>query len=210
MKYISRLVQKYPELSSIQPQIEQAYEILVESFSRGGKLLVCGNGGSAADAEHIVGELMKGYRLKRSLGERECQLLFESNPKEAEYLSRHLQSSLPAISLVSQVSLTSAIANDTAADMVFAQQVYGYGMNGDTLIGISTSGSAQNVQRAVQVAHMKGVHTIALTGRDGGQLAPQCECAVIVPCQETADIQERHESIYHTLCAMLEEEFFLA
>lgn len=208
MKYIDTLIQKYPELASTRPEIERAFDILAASFRQGGKLLVCGNGGSAADAEHIVGELMKGYRLKRPISARDHQRLLDTNPTEAEYLSDNLQGGLPAISLVSQVSLITAVANDTAADMIFAQQVYAYGRPGDVLIAISASGTAQNACRASQVARAIGVRTIALTGRDGGSLAPLCDCAVIVSCQEIDGIQERHEAIYHALCAMLEEEFF--
>ena len=208
MTRIEQLISTYPELGLCAPDIESAFEMLRDCFRRGGKILTCGNGGSAADAEHIVGELMKGYMLKRPLPEKTRMTLLAASPQEGDYLASHLQGALPAISLVSQISLTSAIANDTAADMVFAQQVYGYGREADVLLGLSTSGNAHNVIHAMQVARSLGLHTIALTGPTGGMLKPLCDVCICVPGENTAAIQERHLPIYHVLCAMLEEEFF--
>jgi D-sedoheptulose 7-phosphate isomerase len=170
--------------------------------------LICGNGGSAADAEHIVGELMKSYLLKRPIPNNMRAKLVSTSPRNGDYLADHLQGGLPAISLVSQTSLLSAIANDTAADMVYAQQVYAYGREGDVLIGISTSGNARNVIHAMQVAHALGLHTIGLTGPVGGALKPLCDICICVRAESTPAVQERHLPIFHVLCAMLEEEFF--
>lgn len=208
MTRIEQLISRYPELDACASDVQVAFEILRACFRSGGKALTCGNGGSAADAEHIVGELMKGYLLKRPVPEAMRARLISASPQNGEYLADHLQRGLPAISLVSQTSLLSAIANDTAADMAYAQQVYAYGNEGDALIGISTSGNARNVIHAMQVARALGLHTVGLTGATGGALKPLCEVCICVPAENTTAIQERHLPIFHVLCAMLEEEFF--
>lgn len=205
---MQRLIEKYPALKTCFPDIQRAYELLRETYRQGGKVLTCGNGGSAADAEHIVGELMKGYILKRPVPEQMRRSLLENFPEEGAYLADHLQGALPAISLVSQVSLITAFINDVAADMVFAQQVYGYGKAGDSLIAISTSGNASNVIHAVQVARTQGLHTIGLTGSSGGALKVICEVTICAPGENTAAIQENHLPIFHTLCERIETEFF--
>jgi phosphoheptose isomerase len=208
MKRIRQLIFSYPGLDVCASDIEAAYNVLRDCYQSGGKVLTCGNGGSAADAEHIVGELMKGYLLKRPLPEEVRARLKAASPDDGDYLAAHLQGGLPAISLVSQTSLLSAIANDTAADMVYAQQVYAYGREGDALIGISTSGNSANVVRAMQVAYALGLRTIGLTGRTGGKVKPLCDVCIRVPANDTTLVQERHLPIFHVLCAMLEEEFF--
>jgi len=208
MKRINQLIFSYPGLDVCRADIEAAFNVLRDCYRRGGKVLTCGNGGSASDAEHIVGELMKGYLLKRPVPEEMRTKLTDTSPEDGDYLANHLQGGLPAFSLVSQTSLLSAIANDTAADMVYAQQVYGYGREGDVLIGISTSGNSANVIRAMQVARTLGLHIIGLTGRTGGKLKPLCDVCIRVPANDTTLIQERHLPIFHVLCAMLEEEFF--
>jgi D-sedoheptulose 7-phosphate isomerase len=208
MTRIEQLIFSYPGLDVCAADIKAAFNILRDCYRGGGKVLTCGNGGSAADAEHIVGELMKGYLLKRPVPEEIRTKLIATSPEDGDYLANHLQGGLQAISLVSQTSLVSAIANDTAADMVYAQQVYAYGRAGDVLIGISTSGNATNVIRAMQVAGALGLRTIGLTGRTGGKLKPLCDVCIRVPAQSTPLIQERHLPIFHVLCAMLEEEFF--
>jgi phosphoheptose isomerase len=208
MKRIEQLIDTYPDLDSCAPDIEAAFQILKTCYRNGGKLLTCGNGGSAADAEHIVGELMKGYLLKRPVPDEMRARLVAASPQDGDYLARQLQGGLSAISLVSQTSLLSAIANDTAADMVYAQQVYAYGREGDAIIGISTSGNARNVIHAMQVARTLGMHTVGLTGPAGGALKPLCDVCTCVPAGSTPEIQERHLPIFHVLCAMLEEEFF--
>lgn len=203
-----RLLSDYPVLVCCKESIEEAFRLLKECFAGGGKVLVCGNGGSAADAEHIVGELMKGFLMKRELGS-DMEIKFRAAfPEDWEYLTRHLQGALPAISLVSQTAISSAFINDVTADMVFAQQVYGYAKPGDILIGISTSGNARNVTCAVKVAKVSGVGTIGLTGKDGGLLKDLCDAAIRVPADETYKIQEYHLPVYHALCAMVEAEFF--
>jgi D-sedoheptulose 7-phosphate isomerase len=208
MTRIEQLIFSYPGLDVCAADINAAFNVLRDCYRGGGKLLACGNGGSASDAEHIVGELMKGYLLKRPVPEEMRTKLIATSPEDGDYLANHLQGGLQAISLVSQTSLLSAIANDTAADMVYAQQVYAYGRAGDALIGISTSGNSTNVIRAMQVARALGLRTIGLTGQTGGNLKPLCDVCIRVPAQSTALIQERHLPIFHVLCAMLEEEFF--
>ncbi len=208
MTRIEQLIASYPDIEHCAPDVEAAFQILSTCYHNGGKVLTCGNGGSAADAEHIVGELMKGYLLKRPLSEEMRLRLMSAGSEDDEYLASHLQGALPAISLVNQTSLLSAIANDTAADMVYAQQVYAYGQEGDALIGISTSGNSRNVILAMQVARALGVRTIGLTGPTGGALKPLCDVCICVPAENTPAVQERHLPIFHVLCAMLEEEFF--
>ncbi|OMF26503.1 phosphoheptose isomerase [Paenibacillus sp. FSL H8-0548] len=207
-KLIERLVVKYPDLTCCLADIDQAVELLKAAYSRGGKLLICGNGGSAADCEHIVGELMKGFNSPRELPKEQRNVLISAFAEEGGYLAEHLQGALPAISLVSHSALMTAYANDVEADMVFAQQVYGYGQPGDVLIGLSTSGNSRNVIRAMQVARAFGLRTIAFTGHSGGKLLGLADVTIRVPYEQTLDIQERHLPIYHTICLSLEEAFF--
>lgn len=185
-----------------------AYDLLSKSFREGGKLLVCGNGGSASDSEHIVGELMKGFKSKRILSKEVRQQFVDCFGEDGNFLADNLQGALPAISLTSHHSLATAYANDVNPDMVFAQQVYGYGKAGDILIGLSTSGNSDNVVHAVKTAQVLGMKTIGLTGRSGGKMKDLCEVTLSVPEDETADVQERHLPIYHALCTMLEIAFF--
>jgi D-sedoheptulose 7-phosphate isomerase len=208
MEKIQHLILSYPELDICQPDISMACELLVETFKHGNKLLVCGNGGSAADAEHIVGELMKGYLKRRPVAPEFRRELLLKYPQQGDYLADHLQGALPAISLVSQVALNTAFTNDVAADMIFAQQVYGYGVEGDALLALSTSGNAANVVNALQTARVKGMKTIGLTGQHGGRMVAFCDVAIRVPWNETPKIQERHLPIYHAICEFLEAEFF--
>ncbi|GIQ65846.1 phosphoheptose isomerase [Paenibacillus cisolokensis] len=205
---LARLMEKYPDLGGCGGQIAEAFEALRRTFAGGGKLLLAGNGGSAADCEHVVGELMKGFMSKRPVPAEMRDKLAMYGEAEADYLAGHLQGALPAISLVSQSALSTAFINDVAADMVFAQQVYGYGRPGDALLVFSTSGNSLNVVRAVQVAKAVGLTTIAMTGESGGRLKELCDIAIRVPYTSTPDIQERHLPIYHALCMMLEEAFF--
>lgn len=195
-----QLLERHPHLDSCLPALDAAFHLLVDVFSHGGKLLVCGNGGSAADAEHIVGELMKGFQLPRPLPDKARQRL---GP-----LVDRLQGALPAISLNGHPALASAFANDQDPALVFAQQVYGYGRPGDALLVLSTSGHSTNVVHAVEVASAMGVHTLALTGPGGGRLGALCEIAIPVPGSRTAEVQEGHLPLYHCLCLMLETAFF--
>lgn len=208
MKHASEMIRKYPDLDPCLPALLQAYETLVRCYRQGGKLLICGNGGSAADSEHIVAELMKGYLCMRPLPAEARRCLVEAAPQDGAYLADHLQSALPAISLSSHHALLTAFSNDVAPDLAFAQQVYGYGKPGDVLLAISTSGNSKNILHAVQVGRAINLHTVGLTGRSGGALKRLCEIAICVPYDRTPDIQERHLAVYHTLCAMLEETFF--
>lgn len=205
---LADLLRRYPDLAPCLGEIRAVFERLVSTFAGGGKLLICGNGGSAADSEHIVGELMKGFALERPIAPELRQALERHFPADAAYLAANLQGALPAISLVSQSALLSAFANDVAPEMAFAQQVYGYARPGDALLAISTSGNARNVVNALKVARALGVATLGLTGRTGGQMAALCDAAIRVPYDATLAVQERHLPIYHALCLMLERHFF--
>jgi phosphoheptose isomerase len=200
-------LKQQPELRPCRGQIEEAFAVLRECYRHSGKLLICGNGGSAADSEHIVGELMKGFLKPRPLPETEIGRLRKLYGSDGEKIARRLQGALPAISLVSQISLCTAITNDVSADMVFAQQVFGYGRPGDVLMGISTSGNAANVINAVKVARALDLRTIALSG-ESGTLKELAEITIGVPGGETARIQELHIVVYHALSAALEAELF--
>ena len=188
--------------------LEKAFSLIKATYQNGGKLLVCGNGGSAADSEHIVGELMKGFMLNRKISGHVRKKIKEVSKGNGDYISDNLQGALPAISLVSQSALISAFSNDVAPDMVFAQQVFGYGKPGDSLLGLSTSGNSKNVVYAAETAKAMGLYTIAFTGEDGGILKDICDCTIKAPSPCTPIIQEYHLPIYHRLCMMLEEEFF--
>ncbi len=206
--WIDRLGTRYPDLAPCLPDVEQAYVILHHAFTHSRKLLICGNGGSAADSEHIVGELMKGFYQKRPLPPRMREALQATDPAMGRILADRLQGALPAISLVSQTALITAFANDVDADLVFAQQVYGYGQPGDVLMSISTSGNSRNVLYALHTARALGMRTIGLTGQGGGQMSNAADVTIRVPETQTADIQERHLAVYHALCAQLEEDLF--
>jgi len=205
--HISALLERRAELIPCRSALEAAFEALKSCFQAGNKLLICGNGGSAADTEHIVGELMKGFRSRRPLPESEVAKLRTLYGSDGEEIARRLQGALPAISLVSQISLATAVTNDVSADMVFAQAVFGYGRPGDALIAISTSGNAANVINAVKVARALDLKTIALTGQ-GGTLKGLAEISISAPGGDTARIQEFHMALYHSLCAALEAELF--
>ena len=199
-EYLQEMVSRHPELEGISRQISEAYEVLRKSYESGGKLLTCGNGGSAADAEHIVGELMKGFHLKRPLGQERKEQLGE--------MAHHLQEALPAIPLTQNQVLSTAYANDVEPDMIFAQQVYGYGQDGDVLIALTTSGNSKNVFCAAEVAVKKHMKVIGFTGAGGGRLKEVADICICVPETETAFTQEKHIIVYHTLCSMLETYFF--
>ena len=207
---ITTLISRYPVLAPCESDLTAAVETLIATYEHHGKLIACGNGGSAADAEHIVGELMKGFLLPRKLGAKEQQAFERACPASAAYLMENLQGTLPAISLVNSVGLGTAFANDQAPDLVFAQQVLGLGAAGDTLIAISTSGSSQNILYALDVARAKGLRTIALTGEKGGRMVAEqlAETVIRVPATETFKSQEYHLPVYHMLCIAAEHEFF--
>ena len=189
---------RYPALEACKNDIENALKLIIDTYKSSGKVLVCGNGGSAADCEHIVGELMKGFMSKRKVND-------ERIPEE---LRDKLQGALPAISLPSQCAILSAYINDVDAKMMYAQLVYGYAKKEDLLIGISTSGNAKNVLNAVKVANAVGAKTLALTGAGGGLLGEEADVTIKIPETETYKVQEYHLPEYHYLCAMTEKYFF--
>jgi D-sedoheptulose 7-phosphate isomerase len=208
MDYLQQLTERYSQLSGIRDSVNAAYRLLADVYEKNGKLLVAGNGGSAADAEHIVGELMKGFLKKRSIPADFMQKLQKLDAKTAAYIGQNLQQGLPAIALSAHTALTTACVNDIGGDIIYAQQVYGYGNAGDAFLGISTSGNSKNVLYAMLTAKAKGLRTIALTGGTGGQIVEIADVSIVVPESETYKIQELHLPIYHTLCLMIEEHFF--
>lgn len=210
-KYLDECLAAYPALTACKGPIVTAYEILVGCFRAGGKVLVCGNGGSAADADHIVGELMNKLAMKRALTAAEIDTIESSgaSPADRSFLLSHLQRQLPAISLSAHSPLVTAIANDEHADMIFAQQVFGYGKPGDVLVGLSTSGNSKNILCALNVATIFGIRTICLTGNSGGKMKDLgCDACIRVPEGITFKIQQLHMPVYHCLCAMVEAEMF--
>lgn len=208
MDYLQHLIERYPALNGIRNNISDAYLLMESSFSANKKLLVAGNGGSAADADHIVGELMKGFVKKRPLPAGFISALEALDKESAAYLVPRLQCGLPAIALSSHAALMTATLNDVSGDLIYAQQVCGCGNAGDVFMGISTSGNAKNIFYAMLTAKARGLKTIALSGGSGGRLARLADAAIIAPEIETYKIQELHLPIYHALCLMLEEHFF--
>ncbi|MDN5217065.1 SIS domain-containing protein [Fulvivirgaceae bacterium BMA12] len=205
---IENLTTKYPDLALLKDNIANACEALTNSFHHQGKLLVCGNGGSCSDADHIVGELMKSFEKKRSLKEDFVEKLMETAPKEGPYIAEKLENAVPAISLNAHAALITAIANDIDADLIFAQQIVGYGQKGDVFLGITTSGNSKNVVNAAIAAKAKGLIVVALTGKTGGALKQFSDIAICAPADNTADVQEYHLPIYHTICKYVENSFF--
>ncbi len=204
---LARLLSSYPALAACRDEIAAAREVLVKAYGHGSKLLLCGNGGSAADCEHIAGELLKGFEQSRPLT-REMRELFSAQGEEGRMLAEKLQQGLPAISLVGYVSLTTAFANDVDPQLVFAQLVNALGKSGDVLLAISTSGEAKNVIFAARTARALGLVTIGMTGRDGGRLDTLCDVCIRVPADGAPAAQELHVPVYHYLCRALEARFF--
>ena len=207
-KHIEVLVNRYPVLNSVKDEIVEAYFLLVESYKNEGNLLIAGNGGSAADAEHIVGELMKGFKLPRKLNENFTDKLISENEELGTVLAESLQGALPAIALDGHPALSTAYMNDCEPLLCFAQQVNGYGKVGDVFLGISTSGNSKNILYAATTAHAKGMKVIGLTGAKDSKLTQMSDVCIKVPQTETYMIQELHLPVYHCLCLMLEDEFF--
>ena len=205
---LNLLIERYPKLAVCKEDIKNAYDLLEAAYSNGRKLLVCGNGGSASDSEHIVGELMKEFKLKRKVYSDQAAALKEIDPELGQVLADNLQGALPAICLTGHSSLTTAFMNDANADLVFAQQVNGYGKAGDVFLGISTSGNSKNVLYAAVNAKAKGLKVIGLTGAKESKLMKYADVCIRVPETETYKIQEFHLPVYHCLCLMLEEKFF--
>lgn len=208
VKHIDLLIERYPKLASVRQEIIDAYLLMEESYENGGKLLIAGNGGSAADSEHIAGELMKRFKILRPVSKEYAEKLKEADPVRGAELAKNLECSLMAIPLVAHEALTTAYINDVDGLGVFAQQLFGYGRKGDVLLGISTSGNSKNIMNATVVARASGIKVVGLTGAKGGELATVADVAVRVPETETYMIQELHLPIYHCWCLMLEDHFF--
>lgn len=205
---ISSLFKRYTELLAVKNDISLAFNILVHAFENNGVLYTCGNGGSAADAEHMVTELMKGFLLPRKLNSEFKIKLISMHGETGKKIADSLQEGIRAVSLVGHPSLSTAFSNDVSPELVFAQQLYVLGRKNDVLIGFSTSGNSVNVVRTLQVALAIGMKTIIFTGATGGQCAGIADCSIKVPAEDTYKIQEYHLPVYHALCAMLEEYFY--
>ncbi len=195
---LKELIERYPQLKVCEEQIKSAMELIRDTYKNGGKILVCGNGGSCSDSEHIVGELMKGFKSLRKV----------TDERIPEDLRCGLQGALPAISLPSQTGILSAFINDVDPEMMYAQLVYGYATEKDLLIGLSTSGNSKNVVNAARVAKAVGAKAMAMTGAKESKLSEICDACIRVPETETYKIQELHLPVYHYLCAQIEEEVF--
>lgn len=207
-KEIDVLIERYPQLSCIADDLYASYKLIEDSYKKGGKLLIAGNGGSAADAEHIVGELMKGFKLPRKVEDTFAASLCEINEELGSVLAQNLQGALPAIALDGHPALSTAYMNDCEPLLCFAQQVNGYGKESDVFLGISTSGNSKNVLYAAVTARAKGMKVIGLTGAKDSKLEQMSDVCIKVPQTETYMIQELHLPVYHCLCLMLENEFF--
>ncbi len=205
---LDQLTERYPALAVCRADIQRAYEVLAACYENGGKLLIAGNGGSAADAEHIVGELMKGFVKPRKPGAEYAARLKAAHPELGPVLAENLQGALPAIALDGHPALSTAYMNDCEPLLCFAQQVNGYGRAGDVFLGISTSGNSKNVLYAATVARAKGMPVIGLTGQKDSKLSAMADVCIKAPATETFMIQELHLPVYHCLCLMLEERFF--
>jgi D-sedoheptulose 7-phosphate isomerase len=195
---LKELLERYPMLSECEEQIKSAMELIRDTYKNGGKVLVCGNGGSCSDSEHIVGELMKGFKSMRKV----------TDERIPEDLRTGLQGAFPAISLPSQTGVLSAFINDVDPDMMYAQLVYGYATEKDLLIGLSTSGNSKNVVNAARVAKAVGAKAMAMTGKKESKLSEICDACIRVPETETYKIQELHLPVYHYLCAQIEADHF--
>ncbi len=196
---------RYPELEILKESVHEIYLLLCHCYKNQGKILICGNGGSASDAEHMTAELMKGFLLPRNLDSVDLSKFAQQDERD---LGMKLQQGLSAISLNSQMALLTAIMNDVGAEMIFAQQVFVYGHKDDVFIGFSTSGNSQNIINAVKIAKIKGMKTVVFTGENGGRLKSMSDYVLSVPADAVYKIQDYHLPIYHTLCAMLEKGFF--
>ena len=208
LKHIALLIERYPQLSIVEDSIKEAYMLLEKCYEEDHKLLIAGNGGSAADSEHIAGELMKRFKIKRSVPADFAEKLRKIDPVRGADLAKNLERGLMAIPLVAHEALSTAYINDVDGLGVFAQQLYGFGRPGDVFLGISTSGNSKNVMSAAVVARALEIKIIGLTGAEGGELAKAADVAIKVPETETYMIQELHLPIYHCLCLMLEDHFF--
>lgn len=206
--FLNDLIKRYPPISDLKENIWLTYQIILESLKNGGTVFTCGNGGSASDSEHIAGELLKGFILKRGLDEKTKQVFSEKFGVDGTNLAEKLQYGLRAISLTSHPAFITAFANDVDADLIFAQQLFGLGRKDDVLIAISTSGNSPNIYNCVLTASMMGIKTVLMTGKVGGRCAGLVDIALKMPENEAYKIQEYHLPIYHTLCLMIEDYFY--
>jgi len=205
---LTKMLNRYSQLDHLKETIKIAAETIIKTFQNGGKLLVCGNGGSCSDADHIVGELMKSFEGRRPLSQPLQEKLKQLSPETGTMLAEKLQQGLPAISLTVHSALITAIANDISGEVIYAQQVVGFGNQGDVLLGLSTSGNSQNVIDAMIVAKAKGMTTIGMTGETGGKMKEWSDILINVPVRRTAYVQELHLPVYHAICMMIETEIF--
>lgn len=205
---LQEMLNRYSKLAPLEKSIKKATELILNSYINGGKALVCGNGGSCSDADHIVGELMKSFEGHRPLNTTFKERLKELSPDRGKILAEKLQQGLPAVSLTVHNALITAIANDIHGDMIFAQQLTGLGSKNDVLIGLSTSGNSQNVVDAFIVAKAIGLKTIGMTGESGGKMKDLCDVLINVPEKRTAYVQELHLPVYHAICMMVENQMF--
>lgn len=205
---LEEMLNRYGILKPLEDKIRNTVSLMIDCYKNGGKVLVCGNGGSASDADHIVGELMKSFEGHRPLNTDLQQKLTALSPERGTMLAEKLQRGLPAVSLTVHNALITAIANDINSDVIFAQQVTGLGNVGDILIGLSTSGNSKNVIDAMITAKAKGLKTIGFTGESGGKMREWCDVLLNVPEKRTAFVQELHLPVYHTICMMVENELF--
>jgi D-sedoheptulose 7-phosphate isomerase len=201
-------LERYPDLESCAAEIAAAGEMLVKAAKEGGKILLCGNGGSAADADHIAGEMVKSFRKKRPIAKSLAEKLTELDAESGALLAEKLQGGVPAISLTFHTALSTAFANDVDPNLVFAQQCQVYGKPGDVFWGISTSGNAKNVYYAALTAKAAGLKVLGLTGKDGGKLKNLCDVCICVNRTETYEVQELHLPIYHALCFYIEDQLW--
>jgi D-sedoheptulose 7-phosphate isomerase len=208
MELLRQFFERHKELAYLEEQVRQAILVIAEAFRNGNKLLVCGNGGSSADADHIVGELMKGFEMKRPLDPTLQDVLKEQYGEHGAALASSLQQGLPAISLSAHTALLTAVANDMGGEYIYAQQVAGYGKPNDVLWAISTSGNSVNVIKALMVAKSAGLTTIGMTGETGGDMNALCDVLLNIRGSSTARIQELHLPVYHVICRMIEVEIF--
>ena len=205
---LKKLTERYPALDSCISEVESAIDAIISCYQNGGKLLICGNGGSAADADHIVAELLKSFSKKRPVQKGFANNLIDISSERGAILAERLERGLPAISLNSHAALISAISNDIGGDFIYAQQVLGYGNKNDILIGITTSGNSQNIIDAAITARAKGLKVIGLTGETGGKLKEHCDISIRVPSAITPVVQEYHLPVYHILCQIVEDHFY--
>ncbi len=206
--FIDELIERYPRLAECSEEIKSVYEIIRHAFAAGNKLLICGNGGSSADSQHIVGELLKSFRIERHISQPDEEKLINLFGEEGEKIASRIERGLPAISLDSIPIISSAFANDVGAEYVYAQILYNYGEKGDVLLAISTSGNSANVINATRLSKIMEIKVVGLTGENGGKLNEMCDAIIHAPGDKAFLVQDYHVPIYHTLCMMLENHFF--